>query len=348
MKQRKSFLGALRAALHRLSVLLLALCLIPAAAFGQEAQTGPLRIVTMIFPAFDFARQVVGSDGEVTMLIPPGSDSHSYEPSPKDLLAIQSADLFIYTGGESDTWLEKILASMGEDAPHTLRMMDAVETLREEHSASMQADHGHDHDAQTCTDEAHDHAAEEQHEGAVAHAHEEAMDEHVWTSPKNAVQIVNAVADALCGIRPEKADNFRANAAAYTAQIEELDRAFSEVVAGAKRDLIIFGDRFPLRYFAAAYGLRYDAAFPGCSEDSEPSVRTVISLVDTVRAEEVPVVFHIEYSSQKTARILAEETGAQLRLFHGCHTVSAQEIAQGTTYVSLMWQNVEVLKEALN
>lgn len=344
MKQRKTFLAALR----RLPVFLLALCLIPAAALGQEAATEPLRIVTMIFPAFDFARQVSGSEGEVTMLIPPGSDSHSYEPSPKDLLVIQNADLFIYTGGESDTWLEKILGSMGEDAPRTLRMMDVVETLREEHSASMQSDHDHSHDAEACTDESHHHAAEEPHEAAAGHIHEEPMDEHVWTSPKNAVQIVNAVADALCGIRPEKADAFRANAAAYTAQIEEIDLAFADAVAGAKRDLIIFGDRFPLRYFAAAYGLRYDAAFPGCSEDSEPSVRTVISLVDTVRAEGVPVVFHIEYSSQKTARILAEETGVQLRLFHGCHTVSAQEIAQGATYVSLMRQNVEVLKEALN
>lgn len=344
MKQRKTFLAAPR----RLLVFLLALCLIPAAALGQEAATEPLRIVAMIFPAFDFARQVVGSEGEVTMLIPPGSDSHSYEPSPRDLLAIQNADLFIYTGGESDTWLEKILGSMGEDAPHTLRMMDAVETLREEHSASMQSDHDHSHDAEACTDESHHHAAEEPHEAAAGHIHEEPMDEHVWTSPQNAIQIVNAIADALCGIRPDGAETFRSNAAAYTAQIREIDLAFADVVAGAKRDLIIFGDRFPLRYFAAAYGLRYDAAFPGCSEDSEPSVRTVISLVDTVRAEGVPVVFHIEYSSQKTARILAEETGAQLRLFHGCHTVSAQEIAQGATYVSLMRQNVEVLKEALN
>ncbi|MBR4068502.1 MAG: zinc ABC transporter substrate-binding protein [Clostridia bacterium] len=344
MKKRLS--GATALVLRRLLPVLLACCLLPFAAVGEEHDNEPIRIVTMIFPAFDFARQVVGSEGEVTMLLAPGADSHSYEPSPKDLLAIQDADLFIYTGGESDTWLETILASMGKDAPHTLRMMDVTENLREEHSASMQSDH--DHDAETCTDETHDHAAEAQHEEAAVHAHEEAMDEHVWTSPQNAIRIVNAVADALCGIRPASADAFRANAAAYTAQIREIDLAFAEVVAGAKRDLIIFGDRFPLRYFAAAYGLRYDAAFPGCSEDSEPSVRTVISLVDTVRAEGVPVVFHIEYSSQKTARILAEETGAQLRLFHGCHTVSAQEIAQGATYVSLMRQNIEVLKEALN
>lgn len=328
---------------------LLAAIVLPVQAWADgESEGNPLQIVTLIFPGFDFARQVAGEEAQVSMLIPPGADSHSFEPSPKDLLAIQNADLFIYTGGESDSWIERILASMGEEAPETLRMMDVVTVLAEEHTASMQSDH--DHDAETCTDAAHDHS----HEAATGaqdahdHAHTEEMDEHVWTSPRNAILIVDAIADMLCQLRPASADAFRANAAAYTAQIEEIDHAFAEIVTASPRNLILFGDRFPLRYFAAAYGLRYDAAFPGCSEDSEPSVRTVISLVDTVRAEGVPVIFHIEYSSQKTARILAEETGAELRLFHSCHTVSWEEIEAGATYVSLMQQNVEALKEALN
>ena len=315
---------------------------------AQEAEKdGSLHIVTMNFPGYDFARQVAGDGAEVTMLIPPGADSHSFEPSPKDVLAIQNADLFIYTGGESDSWIDRLLASMGDAAPETLRMMDVVTVLAEEHTASMEHDHAHDHghDADLCTDETHNHAHDEPAEEAP---HAEELDEHVWTSPRNAILIVEAIADKLGQLYPASAEAFRTNAAVYTAQIDTIDHAFAEVVANGQRDLIIFGDRFPLRYFADAYGLRYDAAFPGCSEDSEPSVRTVISLVDTVRAEGVPVVFHIEYSSQKTARILAEETGAQLRLFHGCHTVSWEEIEAGVTYVSLMQQNVEALKEALN
>ena len=326
-----------------------------AMAAHEPEKDGSLHIVTMNFPGYDFARQVAGDGAEVTMLIPPGADSHSFEPSPKDILAIQNADLFIYTGGESDNWIERLLSSMG-DAPETLRMMDVVTVLAEEHTASMQSDHAHDHehDADTCTDENHDHNTEPEHDTTLCtddnhhHQHAEELDEHVWTSPRNAILIVEAIADKLGQLYPASAEAFRANAAAYTAQIDAIDHAFAEVVANGQRDLIIFGDRFPLRYFADAYGLRYDAAFPGCSEDSEPSVRTVISLVDTVRAEGVPVVFHIEYSSQKTARILAEETGAQLRLFHGCHTVSWEEIEAGVTYVSLMQQNVEALKEALN
>ena len=316
------------------------------AAQGAE-KDGSLHIVTMNFPGYDFARQVAGEGAEVTMLIPPGADSHSFEPSPKDVLAIQNADLFIYTGGESDSWIDRLLASMGDAAPETLRMMDVVTVLAEEHTASMEHGHAHEHghDADLCTDETHNHAHDEPAEEAP---HTEELDEHVWTSPRNAILIVEAIADKLGQLYPASAETFRTNAAAYTAQIDAIDHAFAEVVANGQRDLIIFGDRFPLRYFADAYGLRYDAAFPGCSEDSEPSVRTVISLVDTVRAEGVPVVFHIEYSSQKTARILAEETGAQLRLFHGCHTVSWEEIEAGVTYVSLMQQNVEALKEALN
>ena len=134
----------------------------------------------------------------------------------------------------------------------------------------------------------------------------------------------------------------------YLADLKELDAAFEETVANGKRDLIVFGDRFPFRYFAHDYHLRYDAAFPGCSEDSEPSVRTVISLVDTIRAEQIPVIFYIEFSSRKTADVLAEETGAKELLFHSCHNVSAEELDAGATYLSLMWNNVAALKEALD
>lgn len=341
MKHEHRFLTLCRNVGYRLLCLCAALWMAVGGAAGESAHADAslLQIVTLNFPAFDFARQVAGSEAQVSMLITPGADSHSYEPSPRDMLSIQNADLFIYTGGASDTWVEHILSSMGEHAPRSLRMMDGVLLLEEEHTESMEDEHGHDHGTEPCSDPGHHHEEE---------AHTEEMDEHVWTAPMNAAAIVDAIAHELCSICPEKKAVFLANADAYTAQITELDAAFRQVVAEGKRDLIIFGDRFPLRYFAHAYGLRYDAAFPGCSEDSEPSVRTVISLVDTVRSEGVPVVFHIEYSSQKTARILAEETGASLRLFHGCHTVSTAEIEAGATYVSLMRQNVEALKEALN
>ncbi len=292
-----------------------ALLCAPAVHASQE----PLSIVCTIFPAYDFARQLAGNTAQVTLLLPPGGDCHSYEPSPRDIIRIQEADLFLYGGGESDHWVEEILSSMGDDAPRAFRLTDCVTLLAEETTESMEAHH-----------------------------EEAEMDEHVWTSPKNAMRIVEDLSAALCEIAPENADAYGAALAGYLGELEALDAAFEETVAQGKRDLIVFGDRFPFRYFAHDYHLRYDAAFPGCSEDSEPSVRTVISLVETVRAEQVPVIFYIEFSSRKTADILAEETGAKELLFHSCHNVSSEELEAGATYLSLMWNNVSALKEALS
>lgn len=268
--------------------------------------------------------QLAGDTAQVRLLLPPGSESHSYEPSPRDIIDIQQADLFLYAGGESDHWVEEILASMGDNAPRTFRLTDCVTLLAEETSASMEQ-------------EAHEHGQEEAE-----------MDEHVWTSPKNAMLIVQQLCATLCDIAPQNTQAYEGALSTYLADLKGLDAAFEETVANGKRDLIVFGDRFPFRYFAHDYHLRYDAAFPGCSEDSEPSVRTVISLVDTIRAEQIPVIFYIEFSSRKTADVLAEETGAKELLFHSCHNVSAEELDAGATYLSLMWNNVAALKEALD
>lgn len=313
--------------MHRFLSLVLAFLLLLAPAQAESRLT----ILAVNFPAFDLARSIAGDTADVQMLLPPGSESHSYEPTPQDIIAIQNADLFLYTGGASDTWVESILASMGENAPAVFRLSDSVTLLEEQTSASMQ--HVHEHGHEHCDDESH---------------HHEEMDEHVWTSPKNVMLIVDALCETLCSLRPENAAQYQHTLTAYQAELTKLDEAFETIVAQGKRDLIIFGDRFPFRYFAAAYGLRYDAAFPGCSEDAEPSVRTVISLVDTVREKHIPVIFYIEFSSRRTADILAEETGAKPMLFHSCHNVSAEEIEAGASYLTLMWQNAEALKEALS
>lgn len=312
----------------RIRFLALMMCLLcfPLSSMAQEE---PLSILALNFPSFDLARSIAGDTANLSMLLPPGSESHSYEPTPQDMIAIQHADLFIYTGGESDYWVEEILASMGENAPRIFRLTDCVTLLTEEESASMEHTHERGHDG------SHDHEAEE-------------MDEHIWTSPKNMMHIARSLCECLIRLAPDNEAIYTDRYSDYLAQLEELDAAFTDVVASGARNTIIFGDRFPFRYFAAAYGLTYDAAFPGCSEDSEPSVRTVISLVDKVRAEKIPVVFYIEFSSRRTADILAEETGATPLLFHSCHNVSAAELEAGVSYLTLMWQNVQALKEALN
>lgn len=308
-----------------LALLLALLLAATALADSQESHAGkagatPLAIIATVFPAYDFAREIAGERATVRLLLPPGSESHSYEPTPQDILAIQNADLFVYVGGENEHWVGEILASMGEKAPTALAMLDCVATLEEEYSESMEDNHN-------------DHASE--------------LDQHVWTSPKNAKRIVQALTQALTRQDSAGAALYAAREESYLAKLDELDAAFTEVVEGGVRRKIIFGDRFPFRYFANDYGLSYDAAFPGCSEESELSPQTLISLIREIRKEGIPVVFYIEFSSQKTAGILAEETGAKPLLMHSCHNVSAEEMDAGATYLSLMWDNAAALKEAL-
>ncbi len=289
---------------------------------GAEAEAPKASIIATNFPAYDISRVIAGDDADVRMLLPAGSESHSYEPAPQDIVAIQSADLFVYVGGESDAWIERTLASMGDSKPEAFTLMECVTVLDEEHTESMDE---HEHEG----------------EGGAE------LDEHVWTSPKNVMLIAEKLADRLTEIMPGSETSIHARLEAYLGELNELDAAFREVVAGGKHNVMIFGDRFPMRYFAEEYGLEYDAAFPGCSEDSEPSVKTVMSLVERVRKEGVPIIFYIEFSNRKTADIIAEETGTKELLFHSCHNISAEELQAGESYLSLMRRNVEALREAL-
>ncbi|MDR2518585.1 MAG: metal ABC transporter substrate-binding protein [Spirochaetaceae bacterium] len=272
------------------------------------------------FPAYDFVRQIAGGRVEVFMLLPPGAESHSFEPTPRDIIKIQNSALFVYNGGESDAWVDRILASMDKPKDRVIRMMDAVEPVEEEIVEGM----------------------EHEEEGEEA-----AYDEHIWTSPKNAVRIVEAVAEGLCRIDPAGEALFRQNARRYCAELEALDREFQAVVDGAKRKTLVFGDRFPFRYFADAYGLGYSAAFPGCSTESDCSAATLAFLINKIKAEQIPVVFHIELSNENIADAIAAETGAKKRLFHAGHTISKRDFDQGLTFLAIQRANVPRLKEAL-
>ena len=203
--------------------------------------------------------------------------------------------------------------------------------LEEELVEGMEAEGGHDHD----------------HEGHEEDSDEIEYDEHIWTSPVNAKLLAQAVCDALTKADPEGADYYAANLAAYDEDLTELDEAFRQVVAEGKRDILVFGDRFPLLYFCKTYGLRYRAAFQGCSSDTEPSVKTLAYLIDKVNEEHIPVVYHLELSSEAITNVICESTGAKSLQFHSCHNLSREDFEQGATYLSLMWQNVEALKEGL-
>lgn len=311
-------------ALILICTLCLALC-----ACGQQAQApetdGGVNIVATVFPAYDFARQIAGDDGNVTLLIPPGSEAHSYEPTPQDIIRIQNCDLLVCNGGESEAWLDEILGGMGNEIP-TVVMLDCVDALTEEDKDGMQVHKHHDHD--------HEHEDEE-------------YDEHVWTSPVNAQLICRAISAALCQADPAHASDYTARCVDYCAELQELDADFRGVIANAKRHTLIFADRFPVRYFVEEYGLDYFAAFPGCADDAEPSARTVAFLIDRVREEQAPAVLYIEFSNQKMADIVCEDTGCEKLLFNSCHNVTADQLRGGVTYLELMRGNLEAVKEAL-
>ncbi len=287
----------------------------------EEPET--LSVITTIYPAYDFARQVFGDTAEVTLLLKPGTESHTYDPSAKDIVNINNCDLFIYNGGESDQWVNGILE--GTEGITTLRMMDVVELLDEEHNEALPEEH-----------EEHD------------HGHEEIYDEHIWTSPVNAAKIVASIEAAACGLSPENAEEYTKAAGEYIAEINGLHSRFTELLSEEER-YFVFGDRFPLLYFFEEYGLNYYAAFPGCGSNVEPSAQTISFLLDKLSGEEViPAVFTIELSNGQIAAALAEDSGTEVVEFHTCHNITADDFAAGETYATLMERNYAALADILS
>ncbi|MDR0615298.1 MAG: metal ABC transporter substrate-binding protein [Synergistaceae bacterium] len=290
-------------------------------AHAAQNNDGKIKIIATIFPQYDFARAAAGDRADVTMLVRPAAEIHSFEPTPRDIISIRNADVFIYIGGESDAWVDEILESVDTSNMKVLRLMDYVNAVDEEVVEGMQPE-------------------EEEEE-------EEAKDEHIWTSPRNAMLLTQAIADGLSEKDPKNADYYQANAKGYIAKLSELDGEFKAEVAGAKRKMIVFGERFPFRYFTDAYGLDYRAAFPGCSTESDASAATMAYLVRTVRDEKIPVVYTIELSNGNIARAIAEQSGAEVLMLHSCHNLTRSDFESGETYYSLMKKNVDVLRKGL-
>ncbi|MDR3173389.1 MAG: zinc ABC transporter substrate-binding protein [Treponema sp.] len=460
---------------------------------------GKINVVTTVFPPYDFVRQITGGKAAVTMLLPPGAESHSFEPTPQDIIKVQNCDVFIYVGGESDAWVETILESLDTSRMEIITLMDCVEVVEEVIVEGMQDEEEHGHEEFTIEDikdraltdwagdwqsvyphlldgtldpvmerraESGEKTAREYYEqyktaymtdvdritvtagsitfyrngvparaqyayrgtaivseddgglwvrykfealgnppnGApryimfsdhliapaksehfhvyagdksfdelmadtnpvnyptyypavltkpeivaemIGHEEEAEYDEHVWTSPRNALLIVRKIADVLKRRDAANAAEYERHTVSYLAKLTELDASFQAMVGGAKRKTFIFGDRFPFRYFADAYGLSYFAAFPGCSTETEASAATIAFLINKVRSEKIPVVFHIELSNEKITDTICEETGARKLLLHAVHNVSKRDFDRGANYYDLMSQNVRNLREAL-
>lgn len=303
-------------------ILIIVLAITPAGCVLQPAlDDGRLKVVCTNFAAFDLTRSITGKAASVTMLLKPGEESHSFEPTPQDIAAVENADLFVYTGGESDSWADTILESI-DNGPVPVRMLELCEPLNEEQLPGLEAKSGH------------------------GHVHE--YDEHVWTSPKNAIDITNGILKALVAADSQNADAYSQNALTALAELERLDSAYRKLSENAKRNTLVFCDKFPFLYMVKEYGFDYFAAFPGCYEGAEPDAKTVAFLIDRVKAENIPVVFYIELSNRQMADTVSEDTGAKPLLLHSAHGITKAEFEAGATYASIMWHNLENLKEALN
>ena len=292
--------------MRKIILLLLVMTLIFTGCTPKAETSDKLTIVTTMFPAYDFARQIAGDKAEIILLVPAGTESHSYEPTPKDMIKIQNSDLFICNGGESEHWVEELTNETTLNS--MLKMTSFVKALPEE----------------------------------------EGHDEHVWCSPLNAVSISQAIYEELCNLDTENTEFYTENYKLFKEQLLNLHDTFKEIVENAENKTVVFADRFPVRYFTEEYGLSHFSAYSGCSTEAEPSASLIAQLANKVKTENIKGVFYIEFSNEKIADIICEETGCEKYLFHSCHTVSKNDIEHGETYISIMTKNAENLRKVLN
>ena len=281
----------------------------------KQVKNEKTKIVTTNFPCYDFVRAITKDvdNIEVDMLVTPGSEIHDYEPTPKDIINIKKSKLFVYTGGESDNWVNKIIKEN-----NNVKIMDLVDLKKEELVEGME---GED---------------------------EEEYDEHVWTSPKNAIKIIDKLKEKIIKIDNKNKNEYEKNAEEYIKKIKEIDKEIENIVETSKRKTIVFADRFPFRYFTDEYGLEYYAAFKGCSESTEASSKTITFLIKKIKEEKIPVVFHIELSNKKIAKVISKETNTKILELNSAHNISKKDFEKGITYVDIMKKNIESLREALN
>lgn len=288
---------------------------------SYEYKKDRITIVATTFAPYDFARQIAGDNAEVIMLLAPGEESHTYEPTPGDIMKISECDLFIYGGGESESWVDDILISLEKDVS-TVKMMDVVELCEEQHNHDTHEEHGHEESVQ--------------------------YDEHVWTSPLNATEIVRAISDKLISADSVNADAYYQNTEKYIEELSELDSRLKHMISSSKLNTVIIGDRFPLMYFTERYGLTYESAFPGCSAQTETNPATVSRLIKKAKEEGITTIFKVDLSKGAVADTIAESVGGTTKTLYSCHIVSAEDFEKGETYISLMTRNYHALESALN
>ena len=335
--------------MKKITALLLALFMLVGALAGcgkqnDTNQTDKLSIVTTIFPEYDWVREILGEkadNAEITMLLDNGVDLHSYQPTADDIVKISDCDLFIYVGGESDEWVEDALRNAANGNMKVINLLEVLgDSVKTEEIVEGMQEEEHEHED----------AEEHEHEDAEEHEHEEEADEHVWLSLKNAKMLVRVISKALQELDPNNKDIYAANADAYVKKLSALDAEYQAAVDAASNKTILFGDRFPFRYLVDDYGLRYYAAFVGCSAETEAGFETISFLAKRVDEWKLPCVLTIEGAQHKIAETVVRNTTAKnqrVLTMDSMQSTTSKDVKNGTTYLSVMEKNLSVLKEAL-
>ena len=307
-------------------VMVLVLSLTSCASRSQVTVTGKLKVVTTLFPLYDFVREIAGYKVEVSLLLPPGVESHAYEPSPRDVVDVLKAAVFIYTGKYMEPWADKIIqASQGKsllivDASQGIELM-AKHDDHEEHDGEHEGeDQSHDHDGQ---------------------------DPHIWLNPVYAQKMVDNIVAGLAKADPKNAELYRSNGELYKQKLRALDNKFVETFAQAKTTKIIYAGHFAFGYFAKRYGLEHVSPYKGFAPDAEPTPQRIAELIKTVRESNAKVIYYEELVDPKVAKVISEQTGAKMLLLHGAHNISKEDLSRGLTYLQIMEGNLQKLREGL-
>lgn len=283
-----------------------------------------IKVTASNFASYDFLRAIIGNNEDInlTFLLGPGRDSHSYDPTAQDLITIQNSDLFVYVGGEMESWSDKVLDSLDNTNMKIICISDDVETIAEQEVDGAETEEEHD---------------------------EEGFDEHIWTSPKNAIAMVNLLEKEMEELDPKNVSSYQENAENYIAKIKEVDSQIQNIVDNKKRSRLVFGDKMPMQYFINYYDLEVSAAFSGCSTETEPSSKTIAYLVNKAKEEKIPVIIYIEMNTGKVAQTIAKEVGNDCKpmQIQTLHNITKDDFEAGETWVSLMKRNLDVLKAAL-
>ena len=305
--------------MRKLLCLLLCLLVLPLGGCATKeeapkAEKGKISVVSTIFPAYDFVREIAGDNAELKMLLPFGGESHTYEPTLEDMVAVSNCDLFIYIGGDVDPWAEDLIKASGVSSRRVIKLLDI---------------------------------AGEEHHHEEGDDHEESEDQHLWTSPERVMELVKVISETLCDIDSKNTKIYTENRVEYLDKLTVLSGKFEVLAKDSKGKTLVFADRFPFHYLCLDYGFKHLSALSGCSSDTEPTITAVNNLINKVKEEKTSALLYTETADGNIAKTVMDATGCGKKLLHSCHSVSEEEFKEGETYLSLMEKNLAVLEEVL-